>query len=358
MLRLIIRRSNDVEYFTKDPALEIDGLREGGPGWWLRGNGDPTNADLVSAVLQTSTRSGVYGYDMVFAAPRSISILLAVSPRSAGRVIAAHRASVAEAVSYLEDRAVVVRQRRGDDELERSASWHSIVSFTHGVNRHGEPHLHDHVLVGARPSGSDGVLDSRALFAHRAAADSLYRASLRAEVTSRTQWRSWRSFEGHEHVAGIDEGYRSLWGGRHSDRGMKLALSRRDAVERWTRDTDRYQPEFLHEPPNREMSRLDEHAFAAAFEGRIDVARRHVVSAWANAATYGTSPSSLGRAIDLLYPSLRAGLGVHETVIGVSAARMISQVRDRGARPLAPDELLSWRHLERVRSPSRSERSR
>ena len=36
-------------------------------------------------------------------------------------------------------------------------------SFTHGVNRHGEPHLHDHVLVGARPDGARRrVLDSRA----------------------------------------------------------------------------------------------------------------------------------------------------------------------------------------------------
>ena len=43
MIRVLSRRSNDVSYFTDDRALEIEGLRDGGPGWWLRGAGDASS---------------------------------------------------------------------------------------------------------------------------------------------------------------------------------------------------------------------------------------------------------------------------------------------------------------------------
>jgi hypothetical protein len=207
------RRSNDVTYFTRDAALELEGLRGGGPGWWLRGEGDTRDPSDVSRVLVTSERSKVVGYDLIVAAPRPISILLAIDPDHGAGVIGAHRASVRATMDYLEDRALVVRDRRNGHDREESATWESVVAFTHGVNRHGEPHLHDHVLVGAQPEGHSNVLDSRALFAHALAADALYRASLRHELASRTRWTAWRSFEGIERVDGLDEGYRALWWG-------------------------------------------------------------------------------------------------------------------------------------------------
>jgi len=86
-------------------------------------------------------------------------------------VVAAHRASVRAAMSYLEDRALVVRETRGGDRHQHAASWRSVVSFTHGLNRHGEPTYSDHVLIGARPAGERNVLDSRALYAHAPSAD-------------------------------------------------------------------------------------------------------------------------------------------------------------------------------------------
>ena len=159
VLRLLPRRSNDVTYFTNDAAHELDGLRDAGPGWWLRGDGDTRDPQNVSRALVTSDRAAIVGYDIVIAAPRPISVLLAVDPAHAAGVVDAHRASVRSTMEYLEERALVVRDRRGGLEREHSASWERVVSFTHGLNRHGEPHLHDHVLVGARPEGERNVLD-------------------------------------------------------------------------------------------------------------------------------------------------------------------------------------------------------
>src|SRR5271155_4282654 len=143
MLRLFVRRSNDVTYFTNDAARELDTLREGGPGWWLRGSGDVRDARDVEQVFTTSERSRVVGYDVVVAAPRPVSILVAIDPGQAGQVVAAHRASVKASMHYLEERALVVRDRRAGEDRDVAATWQRVVSFTHGLNRHGEPHLPD-----------------------------------------------------------------------------------------------------------------------------------------------------------------------------------------------------------------------
>ncbi len=354
---MFVRRSNDVSYFTDDAAREIEGLRDGGPGWWLRGAGDPRDPRDVANVLVTTDRSAVHGYDIVVAAPRPISILLAVDPEHAAGVVAAHRRSVGAAVDYLEEHSLVVRDRRDGADRDERGRWRAAVAYTHGINRHGEPHLHDHVLVGARPDGARVVLDSRALFAHTSAADAVYRMSLRHELSERTPWSAWRSFEGVEHVVGLDEGFRALWGGHHPQRGEKLHWSREDSLSHWGRDLERYEPLGVAGAPERRAT-LDEHAFAGALEGRTDVARRHVVEAWANAVTFGQDPTQLTRSLGALYPALEGSRGVREPTIPVRDARMIRDVREHGARPLDSSVLEEWRQRSRELPRSRDGRSR
>jgi hypothetical protein len=102
---------------------------------------------------------------------------------------------------------------------------------------------------------------------------------------------------------------------------------------------------------------LEEHRFAGALEGRSDVARRHLVTAWANGAPYGQDPRELSRSIDDLYPEL-SGRGIRERVIPVREARMIAEVRERGPRPLERGSLEEWRQRSREISLSREGRSR
>jgi hypothetical protein len=358
VLRLLPRRSNDVTYFTNDAARELEGVRDGGPGWWLRGAGDTRDPSDVAKVLLTSQRSSVYGYDLVIAAPRPVSILLAIDPEHASGVVAAHRASVGATIAYLEEHALTVRERSGGEEREMAATWQSVVGFTHGLNRHGEPHLHDHVLVGARPEGQRNVLDSRALYAHAPAADALYRASLRHELAERTAWTAWRSFEGIERVVNLDEGYRALWSGHHRDRGEKLSWSRDETLAAWSRDKERFESLGSSRAPENPRDVLDEHRFAGALEGRLDVARRHVLAAWADAAAFGQDPRDLSRSLDELYPQLQGRRGVYEPTIGVREARMMGRVRVAGPRPLERDQFNEWRQRSRERSFAIEGRSR
>lgn len=358
MLRLMARRTNDVTYFTNDAAHELDGLRRGGPGWWLRGEGDTRDPSDVARVLTTSERSHVCGYDLIVAAPRPFSALLAVDPFHARGLVDAHRASVRAAVDYLEDRAVGVREQRQGEVSDRAARWESIVAFTHGVNRHGEPHLHDHVLVGARPTGERNVLDARALYAHSMAADALYRASLRHELATRTPWSAWRSFEGVERVVDLDEGYRALWPGHHRERGEKLSWSRDDTLRAWGSDLGRFEPLGAVDAPPRGRAVLDEHRFSGAFEGRYDVARRHVVAAWADAATFGQDPRDLLHQIDVMYPRARERAGVYEPTMSVRDARSLAVVSEHGPRPLESTQFQLWRERSLDTSRVRDGRSR
>ncbi|NNN10016.1 MAG: relaxase domain-containing protein [Acidimicrobiaceae bacterium] len=358
MLRILVRRSRDVSYLTDDPALELEGVREGPAQWWWRSAVDATRNDEVQQVLQTSERSAVVGYDLIVAAPRPVSILVALDLEHAPAVLKAHRRAVSDALEYLEQRAVVVRERRDHDDRDVPGRWANVVGFTHGVNRHGEPHVHDHVLVGARPDGARGVLDSRALFAHVATADALYRSSLRAGVSSATPYALWRSFEGVEHVAGLDEGYRVLWGGHFADRGVKQHWSRREALATWHDDLSRFEVHGTMASPVRDPGLLDEHTFTAAFEGRPGVARRHLVQAWANAATWGSSARDVTESVDELYPDMSAARGVREEMLSVHEARMIAETRVRGARPLRPREIESWRQRSREISREAGGRSR
>jgi TrwC relaxase len=357
VVRLFPHRTNDVSYFTNDAARELDGVRDGGPGWWLRGNGDTRDPAMVERVLTTSERSQLSGYDVVIAAPRPISILLALNGEGARGVVDAHRASVQATMSYLEEHALVVRDRRNGEDRDHPATWESVVSFTHGLNRHGEPHLHDHVLIGARPAKQRNILDSRALYAHAEAADALYRSSLRYELSRRTPWSAWRSFEGIERVVGLDEGFRALWSGHHRERGEKLAWTREQTLDAWSRDRGRFESLGVVEPTRRDRNLLDEHRFAGALEGRSDVARRHLVTAWANAAPFGQDPRELARSINDLYPEL-TGRGVRERTIAVRDARMISNVREIGPRPLERVGFDEWRQRSRELVRSRDGRSR
>jgi hypothetical protein len=109
--------------------------------------------------------------------------------------------------------------------------------------------------------------------------------------------------------------------------------------------------------PDRGRNHLDEHRFAGALVGRSDVARRHLVAAWANAAPFGQAPNELSRSIDNLFPQLE-GRGVRERTISVRDARMISTVREIGPRPLERTSLEEWRQRSRETVRSREGRSR
>ncbi|MGH3040835.1 MAG: MobF family relaxase, partial [Gaiellaceae bacterium] len=137
----------------------------------------------------------VAGFDLVFSAPKSVSLLYSLGDEEARRVVnEAHAEAWQAALSYLEDEACVTRRGR-NGVIREHAEGFVAAAYQHRTNRAQEPHLHTHVIVANMARSPDGTwraLDGEALLKnYRLAAGYLYQAHLRHELGQRlgVRWR-------------------------------------------------------------------------------------------------------------------------------------------------------------------------
>ncbi len=154
----------------------------------------------------------VLGYDVRFAAPKSVSLLYAVgSPEVREAVLGAHDRAVAEAFSYLERNACFVQRGPGGTYIDPGAGLMGM-AFRHRMSRAGDPALHTHVLV---PNTTRAISDDRwlslaspkgrsAFWQHAKASGYVYQAALRAEVTRELGLEWGRMRNGYADLAEIE----------------------------------------------------------------------------------------------------------------------------------------------------------
>ena len=186
-----------------DLRAVLAGLRPGTGG--LTPNGD---------TLRPHPRR-VPGFDLTFKAPKSASVLYAVSddPRVQGAVVEAGEAAMRVAIGYLEREAVRVQRgshnlaylARLDDHDRQVAGPRRLAtsgvvaaSFRHRTSRAGDPLLHWHVLVANVVEGTDGKWSSLVhpeIYRHARAAGEVFQAVYRDELTRRlgVEWRPGRA---------------------------------------------------------------------------------------------------------------------------------------------------------------------
>jgi conjugative relaxase-like TrwC/TraI family protein len=185
-------------------ALGLRGEVDGDALGAVLGGDDPLTGRRLG---RSHDRVTVAAFDLSFCAPKSVSMLHALSsPEISGEVHGAHEAAVDAALDYVERRAVAVRRPSTGRLVPVEADAVASAGFVHRVSRALDPHLHSHVVManlGRGPEGTFTALDGRGLYAHRAAADALYHAQLRHELTSRlgVAWEPLR--HGRADVAGI-----------------------------------------------------------------------------------------------------------------------------------------------------------
>lgn len=149
----------------------------------------------------------VSGFDLVFSAPKSVSILHALGDERVRRAInEAHTDAWQQALAYLEDEACVTRRGR-NGVIREHASGFVAAAFQHRTSRAQDPHLHTHVIVAnvARsPDGTWRALDGEALLkTYRLAAGYLYQAHLRASLR-RSLGVEWRQpIKGMAEIEGV-----------------------------------------------------------------------------------------------------------------------------------------------------------
>jgi len=148
----------------------------------------------------------VAAFDLSFSDVKSVSLLAAGGSADVRRQVqAARHAAIREVLVYLEREAVGVRRSHNGTERHKGRGF-TGATFDHRTSREGDPQWHTHVLVQNATLGPDGrwtALDSKLLHAHAMAADRLYHAALRAELTQRLDVR-WREVNPRTGAAEID----------------------------------------------------------------------------------------------------------------------------------------------------------
>lgn len=140
------------------------------------------------------------GWDCTFSAPKSVSVVWALSAGSdRAAILRAHERAVAAALEYLEAKAAVTRRGHGGQE-EEAVKGLIAARFQHFTSRAGDPQLHTHCIVmnvAPRHDGSFGTIESRHLFEHKMAAGAVFRLALADELV-RIGYRVERTKHGFE----------------------------------------------------------------------------------------------------------------------------------------------------------------
>ena len=278
MLRVAALRDPTGRYYLADRGELLLGrsgsVQPGTAGRWIGNAADglglhgELDAEAFSRVLHghhpgddrplRRRPSTVCGYDLTFAAPKSLSVLWALgTPPASQEALRAHDDAVAAAMEYVASRAVGVRRGSATDRHVEAARGIVGARFTHGTSRSLDPHLHTHVVVANVAHGLDGrwtSIDGRGLFAHARAAGALYDAHLRDVVASRLglTWESRRS--GAYELAIVDPAVIGALSSRraevlghlhersrlrtHDDVGGRLASSPRARTVAWAATRD------------------------------------------------------------------------------------------------------------------------
>jgi len=161
-------------------AVETDHLAA------VLGGRDPATGAVLGGARARVT---VAGFDLTFAAPKSVSLLHALGDDTVRAAVGAgHQAAVEAALGYVERHALAVRRGSGEARRVEAAEGTATAAFVHRVSRAEDPHLHTHVVTANLARGPDGrwsALDGRGLYAHVGAAGALYHAQLRHELRTR-----------------------------------------------------------------------------------------------------------------------------------------------------------------------------
>jgi conjugative relaxase-like TrwC/TraI family protein len=103
------------------------------------------------------TTGSVHGFDLTFAAPKSVSLLRALTDDIGEKTMAvAHQKGIDAAMTYLQEHAGYTRVHNpltGKKDLQRLPGLVGM-AYQHETSRCGDPHLHTHVIV--PPAGPRG----------------------------------------------------------------------------------------------------------------------------------------------------------------------------------------------------------
>jgi conjugative relaxase-like TrwC/TraI family protein len=168
------------------------------------------------------TTGSVHGFDLTFAAPKSVSLLRALTNDIGEKAMAmAHQKGIDAAMTYLHEHAGYTRVHNpltGKKDLQRLPGLVGI-AYQHETSRCGDPHLHTHAIVPNRQARADGKLvsiDSKSLHHEAKAAGVIYQAVVRHELHAAVgaEWAVVDERSGMAEIAGVTKRCLKAWSQR------------------------------------------------------------------------------------------------------------------------------------------------
>jgi conjugative relaxase-like TrwC/TraI family protein len=148
---------------------------------------DPTSGTPLGTPLVDRYRAdgrkieAVAGFDATFSAPKSLSVLWALTGDD--RVLAVHDQAVAVALAHLERFGATTRVRVNGARQQPDTHGLSVAVFRQSTSRADDPQLHTHVVISTKVQAADGrwwALDARYLKRHQRMLVGLYQTAVRA----------------------------------------------------------------------------------------------------------------------------------------------------------------------------------
>jgi conjugative relaxase-like TrwC/TraI family protein len=167
---------------------------------------DPlTGRELAAPV----SRARVPGFDLMFSAPKSASVLFGIGEANVRATIRrAQVEAVDQALGYLEDVACRGRFGAGGQGGGFAGRGFLAAAFEHRTSRAGDPQLHTHVLVAntiQRPDGQWATLDGRLIYAHAKTAGYIHEAAFRRALARDLGLEWGRVVNGIADIRGVPE---------------------------------------------------------------------------------------------------------------------------------------------------------
>mgnify|MGYP001556652978 FL=1 len=159
----------------------------------LREGRDPTSGTrlgrpLVDRDLANGTIvKAVAGFDATFSAPKSLSVLWALTRDD--RLLEAHDVAVNTALAHVDRYGSTTRVRvSGGRRLHPESQGLTIATFRQTTSRADDPQIHTHCVISAKVQTDHGrwlAHDARYLKKHQRILGGLYQSILRNELTNR-----------------------------------------------------------------------------------------------------------------------------------------------------------------------------
>jgi conjugative relaxase-like TrwC/TraI family protein len=228
--------------------------------WWGQGRrplgvDGPVEGDDLAALLDGRSpendvvlgrsfgERSARGFDATFSAPKSVSVLWAISPDPWVRaeVAAAHDAAVEAAVDWFETHGAVTR-RGTDGVFQVETQGLTVALFRQHTSRSVDPQLHTHAVIAAKvqdPTGRWLSLDARFLMYQQRTIGWVYDAALRTELTDRLGVAWGDLVGGQAELVAIPEPVRELF----SQRTAQVDAKRDELIDRWRIEHDGADPD-------------------------------------------------------------------------------------------------------------------